>query len=356
MTFRHALVRDAFYGEVPWTRRVALHREVAQRLEAAHAAPLVVAEHWALGQGLTRPGRRCWRRRRRSAAFTLPGRGLTTRRALELWPDEGDEPARLVALERLAGCSELAGDLVEAATTRWRSPTGAGGRAIRPYLGAALRRLAGARAPGPLAGGAGQLSRPPSPSPPPAWRLRPPPNGLPRPPTRSAASFAALSLLETAGQQARSAGRVDLQARILGQEGNVRTRMGQGQEVELVRAGLAMALEQGLAGAAAEIYHRLADFEHTGDYRAATEAYDEAAKFCAANALEPTAQLCRACLTAVLRQTGDWDRAVALCRQVIDSADATLHARAVATGNFGSILGLRGQTRRPGRCCWNRSP
>jgi DNA-binding CsgD family transcriptional regulator/tetratricopeptide (TPR) repeat protein len=108
-----------------------------------------------------------------------------------------------------------------------------------------------------------------------------------------------------------------------------------------------MALEHGLTGPAAEIYHRLADaLEHTGDYPAATEAYDEAAGFCAANALEPTAQLCLACLTAVLRQTGDWDRAVALCRQVIDSPDATLHARAVATGILGSILGLRGQTRR----------
>jgi predicted ATPase len=50
MAFRHALVRDAFYGEVPWTRRVILHRAVAQRLETTHAAPVVVAEHWALGR------------------------------------------------------------------------------------------------------------------------------------------------------------------------------------------------------------------------------------------------------------------------------------------------------------------
>ena len=35
MAFRHALVRDAFYGDIPWTRRVALHRAVAERLEAA---------------------------------------------------------------------------------------------------------------------------------------------------------------------------------------------------------------------------------------------------------------------------------------------------------------------------------
>jgi tetratricopeptide (TPR) repeat protein len=166
---------------------------------------------------------------------------------------------------------------------------------------------------------------------------------------RSAGSFrAAVGLLETAGRQARAAGRVDLQARVLGHQGNARARMGEGQAaVEQVRAGLALALEHGLAGPAAEIYQRLADaLEHTGDYTAARETYDEAFGFCAANALEPTAQLCLACLTVVLRQTGDWERAAALCRQVIDSSEATAHARTVATGMLGSILGLRGQTRR----------
>ena len=108
-----------------------------------------------------------------------------------------------------------------------------------------------------------------------------------------------------------------------------------------------MALEHGLTGAAAEIYQRLADaLEHTGDYAAAKETYDEAFSFCSTNALEPTAQLCLACLTAVLRQSGDWDRATVLCRQVIASTEATMHARAVATGMLGSILGMRGQSKR----------
>jgi DNA-binding NarL/FixJ family response regulator len=165
---------------------------------------------------------------------------------------------------------------------------------------------------------------------------------------RSAGSFrAALSLLKTASHQARAAQRVDLQARILGQEGNAQARMGQGQQgVEMVRAGLALALEHGLAGPAAEIYQRLADaLEHAGDYAGARATYDEAYGFCSANGLEPTAQLCLACLTVVLRQSGDWDRAAKLCRQVIESSDASAHARAVATGMLGSILGLRGQTR-----------
>ena len=50
MAFRHALIRDAFYGEVPWSRRVGLHRAVAQRLQADRAPPALVAEQWARGR------------------------------------------------------------------------------------------------------------------------------------------------------------------------------------------------------------------------------------------------------------------------------------------------------------------
>jgi hypothetical protein len=122
-------------------------------------------------------------------------------------------------------------------------------------------------------------------------------------------------------------------------------------------AGLAMALEHGLTGPAAEIYQRLADaFEHGGDYPAAKDTYDEAFGFCATNAIEPTAQLCLACLTAVLRQSGDWDRAVTLCRQVIASSEATFHARVVATGSSARSSASVARPGEPGRCCWNRSP
>jgi DNA-binding NarL/FixJ family response regulator len=352
MAFRHALVRDAFYGEIPWTRRVALHRAVAERLQAERAAPVLVAEHWALG------------RRPEQAREALLGAAAAsgavhayrdaeraTRRALELWPEDQEEGARLDVLERLAGYAELAGDLAEAIPT-WREVADGRRRdGDLPRLGTARRRLAAAlelqgRWQEALASreqAAVAFTDAGLPADAAAERLASATH------LRSAGSFrAALSLLETAGQQAREAGRVDLQARILGQEGNVRARMGEGRDaVELARAGLAMALEHGLAGPAAEIYQRLADaLEHTGDYPAARETYDEAFGFCAANALDPIGQLCLACLTAVLRQSGDWDRAVALCRQVIVSTEATVHARAVATGMLGSILGQRGQGRR----------
>ena len=65
------------------------------------------------------------------------------------------------------------------------------------------------------------------------------------------------------------AARPDLEARLLGLEGNIRARMGEVDAgLELVRAGLTFALERNHTGAAAEIYQRLADsLEHCGDYR-----------------------------------------------------------------------------------------
>jgi DNA-binding NarL/FixJ family response regulator len=352
MAFSHALVRDAFYGEIPWSRRVSLHRAVAERLQAQGAAPVFIAEHWVLGRRPEQAREALLAAAEASGAVhAYRDAERATRRALELWPEAYQESGRLDVLERLAGYAELAGDVAEAIPT-WREV--ADGRRREGDLarvGTAHHRLAAAlelqgrwqealasREQAAVAFTAAGLPGEAA-----AERL------VSAAHLRSAGSFrAALSLLEIAGEQARQAGRVDLQARILGQEGNVRARMGEGRSaVELVRTGLAMALEHGLTGPAADIYQRLADaLEHAGDYSAAKETYDEAFSFCATNALEPTAQLCLACLTAVLRQSGDWDRAVTLCRQVIASSDATLHARAVATGILGSILGLRGQAKR----------
>jgi DNA-binding CsgD family transcriptional regulator len=350
MAFRHALIRDAFYGEVPWARRLALHRAIAQRLQADGAPHAIVAEHWARGREPDRA--------RRSYLAAAEGFGAAhayrdgaraIRRALELWPEGHDQHDQLDALEHLARYEELAGDLGEAVAT-WREVVEGCARGDDPArLGAACRRLAGAlelqgRWEDALAArerAAAAFSTAGSPADAASERIAVAVH------LRSAASFeASLRLLRTAKDEASSAGRADLEARVLGLEGNVRVRMGQGDALELVRAGLTMALEGNFTGPAAEIYQRLADsLEHAGDYPGAEETYQEAWSFCAANSLEPTAQLCLACFTVVLRHSGDWDRAIKLCRQVIASPEATMHARTVATGTLGSILGARGQVR-----------
>jgi predicted ATPase len=47
LRFRHCLIRDALYDDLPGGVRLGLHREAGQRLAAAGAPPLQVAEHLA---------------------------------------------------------------------------------------------------------------------------------------------------------------------------------------------------------------------------------------------------------------------------------------------------------------------
>jgi DNA-binding NarL/FixJ family response regulator len=349
LAFRHDLAREAFYGEVGFARRPALHRAIAEALEAGGAPPSAIAEHWARGREADRArgaflaaaGAFGSVHARRDAARAI-------RRALDLWPEGAEEPARLDALDELGRNAELAGDL-GGAVRAWREAAeGRRARGEDGRLGEALRRLAGALE---LQGrwedalpardqAADAFAADGRPGDAAAERLAAAAH------LRSAASFrAALALLDTARAEAAGADRPDLDARILGLQGNVRARMGEGDAaIALVRAGLNVALDHNASGAAAEVYQRLADsLEHAGDYRGARATYDEAVGYCAANALDPTAQVCLACLSVVLRHTGDWDHSAAVCRRVLDSDAATLHARGAASGTLGMILALRGQ-------------
>jgi ATP/maltotriose-dependent transcriptional regulator MalT len=351
LAFRHALVRDALSAELPLLRRRALHREVAARLEAAGAPAHVVAEHWSEGREPERA----------REAFLAAARGFwsvhayrdgarTTLRALALWPDGGDESARLDALELLAGCAELAGELADALRA-WREAAEGRRHAGGVPFAEASRRLASVlelqgRWEEALAAreqAAAAFASASAPAEAAAERLAAAAH------LRSAGSFPpARHLLGIARQEGRAAGRTDLEARILGLDGNVRVRMGDGPAgLEDVRAALTLALDHNLSAAAAEIYQRLADsLEHEGEYGAARSTYDDAVAFCTASGQDPTAQVCLACLSVVLRQTGEWERAVALCRQVLASPDAGLHARAAASCTLGVIAGLRGDARK----------
>ena len=281
------------------------------------------------------------------------------KQALDLWPNGADEGLRLDVLDRLGECAQLSGMGAEAARA-WREV--AAGRRQRGEVQAAAfaeRKLANAAelqghweaalaaheaaAQSFAAGGllaecaAEHLAA--------AAHMR------------SAGRYrAALDLLHLAEEEALRAARPDLQARILGLIGNVLARMGRvTQGLALVQEGLALALEKNLAGAAAEVYQRLADsLEHAGEYAAAKETYLVGFDFCQANAVPATAQLCVACLTVVLRHTGEWEQAMRLCREVLGSGDSTAHARAVAGGMLGSLYALRGRRGRPNRRCSRR--
>jgi DNA-binding CsgD family transcriptional regulator len=347
--FRHALTREAVYADLSWSRRRDLHRALAERLEALGAPAGTIASHW-LAVGERERGREALvaaaEAARAAAAHRDAAAALS--RALDLWPAAADPAGRLRALEHLAGSAELFGDAALAARAWGEVAEGLEAAGLTGRCADAQRRLANAlelqgaweRAltahqaaahAFALSGDAGEAA---------AERLA----AATR--LRSAASFhAALGLLEVAAPEAEAAGRRDLTARIAALEGNVRCRMGEADRgLGRVRAALDLALAGGHAGAAAEAYQRLADsLEHAGDYRAARATYVEATSFCRASGAGRTADLCLACLTWVLRQLGEWDEAVAICRKVLASPESSLHARAAAGGVLGSIEGIRGR-------------
>ncbi|MGH3739564.1 MAG: ATP-binding protein, partial [Micromonosporaceae bacterium] len=117
--FRHALVRDALYRTVPWGRRRALHRRVAERLADRGGPPELIAEHWV---GAQQPERArpllLAAAERHCAVHAYRDAAALGRRALALWPDGADPGGRLTALESLAHCAELCGEL-DAAVTVW---------------------------------------------------------------------------------------------------------------------------------------------------------------------------------------------------------------------------------------------
>ncbi len=350
VAFRHGLFREVLVDDMPSSERRTQHRRIAEILAARGAKPLVVAEHW-LHAGETREAV-TWL----LAAAEASSRVHAYRDAASAYRRALDEDGSTLAspvevLERLASCLELSGGLGEAART-WDSAAAARSADQRPDLaGEDKRRRARvlevqgrwARAIEARLEAVTEFEAAGRPAEAATERLAAAAH------LRSAADFtAALGLLDTACTEARAAGRVDLEARSIGLKGNVLARMGQAdQGLPLVREGLNLALAAGHTAAAAELFQRLANsLEHSGSYDPARSAYLEGAEYCRTRTIESTAQLCLACMSVVLWQTGDWSQAERTSREVMASTDATQHARAVAEGMLGIVAALRGSAGR----------
>ena len=349
VAFRHGLVREVLLDEVPSSERRVWHRRIAQILVVRHAEPLLVAEHW-LRAGETREAV-AWlleAAEESSRVHAYRDAASAYQRALE--EDRAVLTSPVDVLECLAQCLELSGSAGEAGRA-WESAAaerasqgrpdlagqdhrrrarglevqGRWSRAIEARL-AAVTAFEAAALPGEAA--TERLAA--------ATHLR------------SAANFtAALGLLDLARTEAHEAGRADLEARAIGLAGNVQARMGNTDEgLRLVRQALGLALDGGLTTAAAELFQRLADsLEHAGGYDPARAAYLEGADYCRARSIEPSAQLCLACMAMVLWQTGQWSAAERTSHEVIASGDATPHAHAVAEGILGIVAASRGSAR-----------
>jgi DNA-binding NarL/FixJ family response regulator len=350
--FRHALAREAVYGEVPWPRRRTLHRTMAAELAVRGTAAAIVAEHWLAGREFEQ-GRRallaaadasCVVHAYRDAARAL-------QRALELWPEDGAEGERLAALDQLGACAQRAGDLPGAARAWDEAAAGFRTAGELRAVAETERRLAGVlelqghwdravetrRAAIEAFGAAGRSADAA------AERLTLAAH------LQGAGQFHdALPLLVTAKEEAAQAARTDLLARTLGLEGSLRAKLGDIEAgLALVRRGLSLALEHDLTGPAAEIYTRLAGvLEHAADYHGAREAYQEAYAFCEVRNLAGMGQVCLTCLSAVLWFTGEWDRTVTLCEEIRAAPDAPSDIVTIAAEMLGHVYAARGEAKR----------
>jgi DNA-binding CsgD family transcriptional regulator len=352
LEFRHSLAREAVYSTVPRRLRLTLHREIAERLEEAGAPIGEVAEHWLRAHDAERARRALVASAHASCALHgYRDAAKAARRALELWPEGEDEEERLDTLERLGECAQLSGDLDGAARAWEEAVEGRSGEQHDSRLATLQRRLAGlyelqcrwedafamrgAAAQSFVSAGLPEEAA--------VERLAAAAN------LQSAGSLGvALELVQQAREEAEAHGRRDLLARALGLEGLVRSRLGDASTgLDLARSALSLALAESLVGPAAEVYDRLGlILENAADYRGAIDVWEEAVGFCDAAGISERQQICLSCLAYTMRKTGEWDRALEICRGLLTSSDSPRSATCAALGIPGLIRVFRGQAGR----------
>jgi len=341
-TFRHALTREALYADLTWTCRRKLHRALAEALEQAGAPSRDVAPHW-LG---AHAGERAREALLRAAADSRAVHAYCDaagayRQALELWPDGSDERRRSAALEDYAACCQLAGaltdaarawrELASAATDRRVAATAHRRRAavldLKGDRDAAIRaRLAAAKAFA-ATGQPGEAA---------VERI-----AVANQRRLSARYREAIEIAQAAKADADRAGRIDLRIRALGVEGMTRAKHDDHRAgLEIVRHGLALALEHDLTTVAAELYQRLSvTLYESADFRRAEEALDTALALCETSPDPATIGACLSCMAYVLRERGEWSRATRMCRDMI-AGGTTVY---VAEGLLGAIHANEGR-------------
>ncbi|MEA2123711.1 MAG: hypothetical protein QOI80_493, partial [Solirubrobacteraceae bacterium] len=347
--FRHPLTREALYDDIPWLRRRALHRRLAQALQDRGADAAEVATHWLGARDAPRALEALLEAARAAAAVhAYRDAARLVRQALDLWPEGERSADRLEAVERYAAHAELAGDLGEAARAQREVVAARRAAGAGRALADAERRIAGIYA---LQGDRERALA--------ARRVAAEAyaaNGMPGEAAaerliiagylQSAGQHAeATAVSRQAGEEAVRAERVDLRARAMGLQGVATVKGGAFDTgIQIIRAALSLALEHELTAEAAEVYQRLGTaHEIKGDYGSAREALGAAIPLCQNTGAGALEQVCLNCMAYVLRELGDWDQALELGDELIvpgASPDDTL----VADGIVGSILAWRGRS------------
>jgi predicted ATPase/DNA-binding CsgD family transcriptional regulator len=341
--FRHALTCEALYGDIPWTARRRLHAQIAEALERRGAAPREIAPHWAGARDDERARNALLAAARESESMHAYRDAAELRRqALDLWPETADPAGRADALAGYARCSELAGDLNEAARS-WRELViaadddelraraqrslasvhelrGDGAAAVTARLDAAAMFTAAGR----LADGVAEQI------------------AVANHRQYESRLADAVAIARQAQADASTAGRLDLRVRALAIEGMVLAKIGDDYDagVDMVRTALALALEHNLSSVTAELYQQLSvALYQAADYPNAEVALETAVELCERNPDPETLAVCMSCLAYVLAERGEWSRASEICRAMLDADQAAF----VANGVLGVIRAREGR-------------
>jgi DNA-binding CsgD family transcriptional regulator len=351
-SFRHDLVREAVYKDIPWPRRRALHRELAGVLETRGAGAYVTAQHWlAGGEGERARPLLVEAARRSCEVHAYRDAAAAGRKALEIWPEGEDEQGRIAVLEELGRCAHLCGEIAEARSA-WEEVVDAVDGVSDPErlagvkrslgtiyaLEGAWARAAAARRDAAEAFESANLDADAAGE----WLMAGEAlwdDGHPE---------AAEQAQRLAVDAARRAERTDLQARSLSILGILTARAGRRDEgLELMRSALDLALTGTHVEETVEAYWTLgASANDWGDFSGAESVFDEAIAYCRANERATDEHFCLGCLVIVLCGAGEWARAEEIGRDLLRRSPLPPPSRAHTLLALGTIATVRGGTKR----------
>jgi DNA-binding CsgD family transcriptional regulator len=349
--FRHALVREALYAQIPWSRRRQWHAECAAALEAAGRSPDAVAEHWLAAHEHERARRAFLARARRAGALHAHADALAfLSRALDLWREGVDDAERLDALSHFAEHAQLV-RRTDDAVRAWNEVCERAERADdQSRIGEARRRLAVFWAM------AGEVERS-------VEEREAAAAAFLRSGRRRDAALeltaaadmlnliakwrAVIDVVERAWPLATEAGGLELQVLLQSQRGRACARMGRIEAgLADARAAVDTAEANGLTAVVGYAYQRLADcHEHRSDYGNARDIFLKAADRCALEGSAMQYEACRACALAVLLQNGEWPLALRIADEVVSDPASPGWARIFGVGIGGVIQAMRGEFR-----------
>jgi DNA-binding NarL/FixJ family response regulator len=350
-SFRHTIVRDAVRDEIGWSRRRSLHHDTAAALQQTNTSPEVVAEHWLSAKEPERARLSLLQAADFSCrVHAYRDAARAANRALELWPAGEDETGRVDALTRYARCAQLSGqlnDAVKALREVLASKLAGGDPAFRAE---ALRSLATVH----QVQGAWEQTVETRRDSAVAFEQAGQPaeaavEWLALAGRYTAALFyeSALEATRTAARLADGVGNWDTKSRAMGLEGNILAMQGKRDEGRArVHEGLSLALEHNLVEAASEVYRRLGSVQdYSSDYRGAVEAYSTAINYCRAQGADEAAFVCLGCVAYIVYRTGDWKRALEICREITDPPQVEPGLQAIADVVTGMVRAFRGETK-----------